>query len=246
MPQPDWRAISFSVVASPPRVGSRRQWIAGTASIMAATSVCSDAVSDSIVVSKVEVLAQRHDRHAVVAQRAGDEDRVAGPRAVARHLDALGHHAHARRVDEDAVALALLHHLGVAGDDRHARLPRGLRHRLDDALEVREREALLEDEAGGEVQRLRARHRHVVHRAVHRQAADVAAGEEERRDDVAVGGHHEAARAASAGAPGRSSRAATRLSKAARKSSSMSCAMARPPLPWLMSTTPRLKSMGRT
>ncbi len=36
------------------------------------------------------------------------------------------------------------------------------------------------------------------------------------------------------------------LSKAARKSSSMSCAIARPPLPWLMSTRPRLKSMGRT
>ncbi|MNC88631.1 hypothetical protein D3C83_44640 [compost metagenome] len=36
------------------------------------------------------------------------------------------------------------------------------------------------------------------------------------------------------------------LSKASTKSSSINCAMARPPLPWLMSTTPRLKSTGRT
>ena len=69
---------------------------------------------------------------------------------------------------------------------------RGRGHRLDDALQVGQREAFLEDEAGRQVQRHRARHRHVVDGAVHRQAADVAAGKEQRRDDVAVGGHHQA------------------------------------------------------
>ncbi len=53
MPQRDWRASSFSVVARPPRVGSRRQWMPGTAATIAATRPCNAAVSDRIVVSNV-------------------------------------------------------------------------------------------------------------------------------------------------------------------------------------------------
>ena len=53
--------------------------------------------------------------------------RSPGPRAVARDVDARRHHADAGGGDEDAVALALLDHLGVAGDDRHAGLARGAR-----------------------------------------------------------------------------------------------------------------------
>ena len=53
MPAPDCAASSFSVVASPPRVGSRRQWMPGTAATIAATRPCSAAVSERIVVSKL-------------------------------------------------------------------------------------------------------------------------------------------------------------------------------------------------
>jgi hypothetical protein len=166
--------------------------MSGTAATMRATSSCSAAVSERMRGLEAEALALRHDRHAVVAQGAGDEDGVARPRPVAGDVHALRHHADAGGGDEDAVALALLHHLGVAGDDRHAGLARRLRHRVDDALEVGEREAFFQDEAGREVQRLGARHGDVVDRAVHRQAADVAAGEEQRRDDVRVGRHHHA------------------------------------------------------
>ena len=42
------------------------------------------------------------------------------------------------------------------------------------------------------------------------------------------------------------SRRSHSLSNAARNSSSMSCAIARPPAPWLMSTRPFRKSTGRT
>ena len=53
MPAPDCEASSFSVVARPPRVGSRRQWMPGTAATIAATRPCSAAVSERIVVSKL-------------------------------------------------------------------------------------------------------------------------------------------------------------------------------------------------
>jgi hypothetical protein len=53
MPTPDWRAISFSVAARPPRVGSRRQWMSGTASIIAPISSCSAAESDTMLVLKL-------------------------------------------------------------------------------------------------------------------------------------------------------------------------------------------------
>ena len=52
MPTPDWLAISFSVVARPPRVGSRSTRTApGAAASRLATRVCSAAVSLSMVVS---------------------------------------------------------------------------------------------------------------------------------------------------------------------------------------------------
>jgi hypothetical protein len=60
-------------------------------------------------------------RDAVVADRSADTGSRRRPRAVAR-ISTPRHDAHAGRVDEDAVALALLDDLGVAGDDRNARL----------------------------------------------------------------------------------------------------------------------------
>ena len=105
---------------------------------------------------------------------------------------ALGEHADAGGVDEAAVAVALLDHLGVAGDDVHARLGGRLTHGDEDPLEVRDREALFEDEADAQVERLGAAGRDVVDGAADGQPADVAAGEEERVHHVGVGGHRDA------------------------------------------------------
>ena len=52
MPAPDWLAISLSVVARPPRVGSRNARIPGTAVTIAATRPCKAAVSDRKSVPK--------------------------------------------------------------------------------------------------------------------------------------------------------------------------------------------------
>ena len=99
---------------------------------------------------EAQVLAQRHDGHAMVADRARHEDRVARSRPVAGNVDPVRHDPEPGGRDEHAIALALLDDLGVAGNDRHTGLPRRGGHRLDDALQVRQRKAFLEDEAGGE------------------------------------------------------------------------------------------------
>jgi hypothetical protein len=75
-----------------------------------------------------------------------------------------------------------------------AGLAGGTRHRLDDARQIGERQALFEDEAGSQIERRRAEHGDVVDRAVDRQATDIAAGKEQRRNDMPVGGHHQPAR----------------------------------------------------
>ena len=64
-------------------------------------------------------------------------------------------------------------------------------HRRDDAREVAHREALLENVAGAEEERLGPAHREVVHRPVHGERADVAAREEGGLHDEGVGGEGE-------------------------------------------------------
>ena len=129
----------------------------------------------------------------MVAERAGDEDAVSWLGRGDRHRRAtLRVDADARRRDEDLVALAAVDHLGVAGDERDVRFRARASHRGDDLLELRDLEPLLEDEGRREEARNRAPHGEVVHRPVHGEAADVAAGEEERAHDERVGGEGDA------------------------------------------------------
>jgi hypothetical protein len=95
--------------------------------------------------------------------------------------------AHAGRVDVAAVGLALLHHLGVAGDHLDAGRVGRLAHGPDNPGQVRDRESFLQDEARRQEQRGGPGHRQVVHRAVDGQVADAPAGEKERRHDVGIG-----------------------------------------------------------
>ncbi len=123
----------------------------------------------------------------MVADLAGEEDRV--PRADTRRgeLHAGRDDPNPRRVDEDLIAAAATDDLRVAGDDRDAH-PRGRGARgLHHAAEILHREPLLEDERERERDRVRAAHGEVVDGPVHRELADVAAGEEDGGDDVRVG-----------------------------------------------------------
>ena len=112
------------------------------------------------------------------------ESSTRSPGRTRRERAVLGDEADARRRDEEAVGGAAGHHLGVAGDDPHARGLGGVGHVGDDRPQLGDREALLEHERGREPARHRARHREVVHGAVHGEVADRAAGE-------AQGLHHE-------------------------------------------------------
>jgi hypothetical protein len=101
------------------------------------------------------------------------------------------HHAHPGSIDVAAVGLAPLDHLGVAGDHLHPGRLGGGGHGRHDRGQVGDGEALLQHEAGRQVQRGRAGHRQVVDGPVHGQVADIAAGKEQRRNDVGVGGQRQ-------------------------------------------------------
>ncbi len=140
-----------------------------------------------------EVLALRKHGDAVVAKRAADQDRIAGRGAVAGDVHARRHNANPRGGNENAVALALLDNLGVAGDDGDAGGAGSVRHAGNDAFEIAERKAFLQHEGGGKVKRPRPGHGHVVDGAMHRKRADIAARKEQGRDDMRVGAHDHAA-----------------------------------------------------
>jgi hypothetical protein len=137
-------------------------------------------------------LADGHDRHAVPADIAADQDGVARLNALGRDFLRVLKDADPGGVDEEAVAFAFIDDLGIAGDDLHAGLLRGLLHRGDDLPKGFHGQAFLNDVASAEVERARARHRKVVNRAVHSQGAEVATGKEERLHDVGIGSESEA------------------------------------------------------
>ena len=83
-----------------------------------------------------------------------------------------------------------VHHLGIAGDDLDAGGAAAAPMRSTICARS-STEAFLDDEAGRKVDRTRAAHGQVVHRAVHGQIADVTAGEKDRVDHVGVGAERE-------------------------------------------------------
>jgi hypothetical protein len=52
-------------------------------------------------------------------------------------------------------------------------------------------QTLFEDKTGCQVERLRARHRHIIYGTTYRQAADITAREKQRGNDVCIGGDGE-------------------------------------------------------
>ena len=93
-------------------------------------------------------LADRHDGHAVPAQIAAQQDDIARPDPRGRDFHPRPHPADAGRIDENAVRLAPIDHLRIAGDDPHADCPSRLGHRGHDAAKRLELQAFFENEAG--------------------------------------------------------------------------------------------------
>ncbi len=78
--------------------------------------------------------------------------------------------------------------LGVAGDELNVRFATRLGQRPDDPPQIVHRQAFFEDEGRRKVEWDRTADRQIVHRAVHSQTTDVAAGEEQGPDHERVGG----------------------------------------------------------
>ena len=136
-------------------------------------------------------LALRQNRDAVIADRTAEDNLVPGTSTVGGKIDAFGHQSDSGGVNEQAVALPLLDDLGIARHNLYARLRCCLAQRIHHAPEFVHREALLDDEGGAQEQRRCASHRQIVHRAVNRECADVAARKEQRFYYEGVGGDGE-------------------------------------------------------
>ncbi len=126
----------------------------------------------------------------MIAHRPGEDDLIPGARRRARHPGAQDQ-PHPGGGDKDLVGGALGHHLGVPGDDGDPGFGGGGLHGLGDGLQDGDFQALLQDEGGRQHQGPGRGGEEVVHRARHRQPADVAAGEKQRVHHEGVGGEGE-------------------------------------------------------
>src|ERR1700756_2903443 len=141
---------------------------------------------------KLQVLALRQDGHAVIADVAAQNDLVAWTGAVRRDVYRLLHHPNSCRRDEDLVALAAVHHLGVAGDEFDASIFSRLAHGLHDAAQFLSGKTFFEDEGCSQIERPRTTHGQIVNRSVDGQPPDVATREKQGRDHEGIGGERQA------------------------------------------------------
>src|SRR5216684_2687781 len=102
----------------------------------------------------------------MLANRARYDHHITGLTFRSAERDRPFDHPKSRRVDITAVALSLLHHLGVAGYDLNStRSGRGL-HRYHNCSEIGDRESFFQDETGRKVKRPRATHRQIIYGSV--------------------------------------------------------------------------------
>ena len=125
----------------------------------------------------------------MVANCTGNQHRVARPGQRTADLPAGRNPADTGGIDEHPIRFSSFDDFGVAGHDRHAGFQRGGLHAGNNAFQHFHRQSFFDDESCGEIQRLCAGHAHIVHRAAHSQAANIAAGEKQRADDVRIGGN---------------------------------------------------------
>jgi len=144
-------------------------------------------VADQIGV-KGEALPLGQNGHAVIGDRAAQNDMVAGRGPARADIHAVHDPSDARGVDEDLVRGALGDDLGVPGDDGDPGGVGGVPHGLQNPFQIRQRESLFDDQADAQVERHGAAHGQIVDGAVDGQVPDVSAGKENGVHHEGVGG----------------------------------------------------------
>src|ERR1035438_3297453 len=137
---------------------------------------------------KLQPFALRQDGDPVVADVAAKQHAVARPGLVRGQADAGPHDPDPGGIDEQPIAAALVHHLGIARHDRNARALRRRTHGLRDGTQRLHRQAFLQDERRAQTHRICAAYREIVDGAVYSQRPNIAAGKKERLHHVGIGG----------------------------------------------------------
>ena len=131
----------------------------------------------------------------MVANITTQDDLIPSPGTVRRNIHPILNHADASRGNEDLVSLASIDDFGIAGHELYVRLSCRRTHRLNHPAQVVNRQTFFEDESCGQIERSGAAHRQIIHRSMHRQPPDVAAGKKDWCDDKGVSGKGQARRA---------------------------------------------------
>ena len=134
--------------------------------------------------AKRKLFAAAHDGNAMIAHGAGNQDLVAWLAESAGEAHPFGNKAYTTGVDEHAITVAAINHLGVTRNDMNARLLGHFSHAFANALQIGNGKAFFQDETTAEVFGDSPARSNVVYRAAHRQSANVPAREK-------VGSHHE-------------------------------------------------------
>lgn len=117
----------------------------------------------------------------MIAHGAGNQDLVAWLAESAGEAHPFGNKAYAAGIDEHAITVAAINHLGVARNDMNTRLLGHFSHAFADALQIGNGKAFFQDETTAEVFGDSPTRSNVVYRAAHRQSTNISAREEVRR-----------------------------------------------------------------
>ncbi len=128
-----------------------------------------------------------HYGNTVPGHVAVHDDTVARKHGLRSDVQIMIDHAYAGRIHQQATAAALLDYFRVARYELHSGPRRRQSHRTHNRLEQARLESFFQDETSAEILRARARHRQVVHRAVHGQRTDGPPGKQQRLHHVRVG-----------------------------------------------------------
>ena len=133
-----------------------------------------------------ESAAGGHDSHAVIRDRAVDDNCVAVAGVLAGDMHVLRDKSDTRRGQKQFVGLAGFNNLGVAGHDRYAGMAGRRRDGRGYLLQGGDIKTIFYNGGHRDTQRAGALHGEVIDRPAQSECADIPAGKEQRIDDERI------------------------------------------------------------